>query len=303
MEGGADASLNSGLYVSAIIVITYGCLFYGLLVRQRLVASLICTGERRGPRRIAIGALYWTSPLLFLAVWGIASYSGLAPTRTLPSPDEFARSLWALTASGTLPVEALISFKRIVVGFTLASVIGVPVGLFAGTFLVGRQLIMPVNSFLRYIPPTAFIALLIVYFGVDEGFKYAVVFLGVIFFIVQMVVDVVDDVDHSYVEIALTSGLSNWEIFRTVIVPFGWPRVFDVLRINLSAAWTFLVAAELIGAERGLGHFIAVSQRFLRLGDLYSGILAFGVIGLATDTALERLARRLFRWYYVALKG
>lgn len=301
MDGGAGCSLNSGLYVSTIIVITYGCLFYGILVRRRLVGSLICSGERRKPRSTGIATLYWASPLLLLALWGIASYSGLASTRVLPTPGDFARSLWTLTATGTLPVEALISLKRIIVGFTLASIIGVPLGLFAGTFLVGRQMIMPVNSFLRYIPPTAFIALLIVYFGVDEGFKYAVVFFGVIFFIVQMVVDVVDDVDNRYVEMALTSGLSNWAIFRSVVVPFAWPRVFDVLRINLSAAWTFLVAAELIGAERGLGHFIAISQRFLRLGDLYVGILTFGVIGLLTDAGLERLSRMWFRWYYVAL--
>lgn len=302
MEARAGCNLNSGLYISAIIVILYGCLFYGALVRTRLLTSITCANQRKARRRTWTAALYWASPVLFLALWGIASYSGLASTQTIPTPGEFARSLWALTISGTLPVEALISFKRIVVGFAFATVIGVPLGLFAGTFLVGRQLIIPVNSFLRYIPPTAFIALLIVYFGVDEAFKYAVVFLGVIFFIIQMVVDVVDDVDNRYVEMAFTSGLSNWETFQRVIIPFAWPRVFDVLRINLSAAWTFLVAAELIGAERGLGHFIAISQRFLRMGDLYSGILAFGVIGLMTDAILERLGRNWFRWYYVSLK-
>lgn len=293
--------MNSGLSVSVLIVIAYACLFGGLVVRKGLISSFVRSLEqRRFSSQIAL--LYWASPLFFVALWGICSYSGMAPAQTLPTPGEVAHSIWTLTASGTLPVEALISFKRIVVGFTLASIIGVPLGLLTGTFLVGRQLILPANSFLRYIPPTAFISLLIVYFGVEESFKYAVVFFGVIFFIVQMVVDVVDDVDYRYVEMSLTSGLSNWEIFRSVVVPFAGPRVFDVLRINLSAAWTFLVAAELIGAERGLGHFIAVSQRFLRMGDLYSGILAFGVIGLATDASLERLGRRLFRWYYVSLK-
>jgi NitT/TauT family transport system permease protein len=246
--------------------------------------------------------LYWTSPIFFVAVWSLISHSGIAPNQSIPSPVEFARSFWTLTISGTLPTEAAISFSRVVVGFTAAAVIGVPLGLLAGTFVVGRSLIGPTNSFFRYIPPTAFIALLIVYFGVGEKFKYAVVFLGVIFFITQMVIDVVDDMDSRYVEIALTSGLSNWEVFRRTIIPFCWPRIFDVLRINLSAAWTFLVAAELIGAERGLGHFIAVSQRFLRLGDLYSGIVTFGIIGLLTDFALELISRRLFRWYYISLK-
>jgi NitT/TauT family transport system permease protein len=301
MPGGYGLEWNLGLSISALIVIAYVFLFGEVIVRRGLLSSLVQHLERKRPST-RIRVVYWASPLLFLALWGIVSYSGLASSQILPTPVEVARSAWMLTISGTLPGEAFISFKRIVVGFTFASFIGVPLGLVAGAFLVGRQIVLPVNSFLRYIPPTAFISLLIVYFGVDEGFKYAVVFFGVIFFIIQMVVDVVDDVDYRYVEMSLTSGLSNWEIFRSVIVPFAGPRILDVLRINLSAAWTFLVAAELVGAERGLGHFIAISQRFLRLGDVFSGILAFGFIGLITDTVLERLGRSLFRWYYVALK-
>jgi NitT/TauT family transport system permease protein len=301
MAGGIGFRLNAGLSVSVLLAVVYACLFGGLIIRKGLLSSLASNVERRKPSK-RVYLLYWSSPFLLVALWGTVSYSGLVSTEILPTPGQLLRSLYSLTVSGILPVEALISFRRIVVGFTLASIIGVPLGLLVGAFFVGRQLILPANSFLRYIPPTAFISLMIVYFGVEENFKYAVVFFGVIFFIVQMVVDVVDDVDYRYVEMSLTSGLSNWEIFIQVIVPSAGPRVFDVLRINLSAAWTFLVAAELIGAERGLGHFIAVSQRFLRMGDLFSGILAFGIIGLVSDAALERVSRRLFRWYYVALK-
>ena len=163
-----------------------------------------------------------------------------------------------------------------------------------------NRLIVPVNSFLRYIPPTAFISLLIVYFGIGETYKYAVIFLGVIFFIVQMVIDVVEDIDRRYFEMGLTSGYSNLRVFKEVVVPASWPRVVDVLRINLSAAWTFLVAAELIGAEKGLGHLIAVSQRFLRIDELYVGILSFGIIGIVTDRAIELTSRKLFRWHYVS---
>lgn len=227
---------------------------------------------------------------------------GVPFLKNIPSPVDVITSFFNLLLSGELIVEALISFKRVVVGFTLAAIIGVSIGLLAGSFLIINHLIVPVNSFLRYIPPTAFIALLIVYFGVGEVYKYAVIFLGVIFFIIQMVIDVVDDVDMRYIEMGITSGFSKWEIFSKVIVPFCWPRIFDVLRINLSAAWTFLVAAELIGAERGLGHLIAVSQRFLRVGDLYAGILTFGIIGLTTDKFLSAISTQLFRWYYVELR-
>jgi NitT/TauT family transport system permease protein len=132
-------------------------------------------------------------------------------------------------------------------------------------------------------------------------FKYAIIFLGMIFFIIQMVIDVVDDVDMKYIELGLTSGFSNWQIFTKVIVPFSMPRVFDVLRINIGAAWTFLVAAEIIGAEKGLGHLIAISQRFLRMGDLYAGILTFGIIGLLTDRLLNFISKKSYKWYYIEL--
>lgn len=291
-----------GTYVSAAFVVCYGFIFWRGIVRQRLISSLNCIEDRRKTRSRGLTLFYWASPIFFASLWGLASYSGLASSQTIPSPEQFGRSFWDLTLSGTLVTEAFISFNRVLLGFAAATLVGVPLGLMAGTFVVARGLIGPTTSFFRYIPPTAFIALLIVYFGVGEQFKYSVVFLGVVFFITQMVTDVVDDMDSRYVEIALTSGLSNSDVFLHVIIPFCWPRIFDVLRINLSAAWTFLVAAELIGAERGLGHFIAISQRFLRMGDLYTGIVAFGIIGLLTDFGLELLSHRLFRWHYTALK-
>jgi NitT/TauT family transport system permease protein len=172
----------------------------------------------------------------------------------------------------------------------------------AGSYLLANRLIVPVNSFLRYIPPTAFISLLIVYFGIGETYKYAVVFFGVIFFIIQMVIDVAEDVDKRYLEMGQTSGWGNWDIFNRVVMPASWPRIVDVLRINLSASWTFLVAAEIIGAEKGLGHLISVSQRYLRIDELYVGVLTFGVIGIITDQLIDKSSRKAFRWYYVSLR-
>ncbi|MBI4244498.1 MAG: ABC transporter permease [Planctomycetes bacterium] len=246
--------------------------------------------------------LYWASPVFIISLWGLLSYSIPQLSQWVPPPDAVFQTGWNLLISGTLLQEAWISFRRVFVGFTGASVVGCAVGLCAGSFLLIRQMILPTNSFLRYIPPTAFVALFIVYFGVGETFKYAVVFFGVIFFITQMVIDVVDDIDLRQVEVALTSDFKTPDIFWRIIVPISGPRILDVLRINLGAAWTFLVAAELIGAESGLGHFIAVSQRFLRLPDLYVGIFAFGVIGMLSDQLLELIGRKLFRWHYVSLR-
>jgi NitT/TauT family transport system permease protein len=239
---------------------------------------------------------------LFIALWDFISRLEPENINKIPGPGQTFMAAGRLLASGKLLMEAGISCLRVFIGFTAASIVGVGIGLLAGSFLLANRLIVPVTSFLRYIPPTAFISLLIVYFGIGEMYKYAVIFFGVIFFIIQMVIDAVEDLDRRYMEMALTSGYRNWRIFREVVMPASWPRVWDVLRINLGASWTFLVAAELIGSETGLGHFIAVSQRYLRIDELYVGILTFGVIGIVTDRGLERLSRRMFRWHYVSIK-
>lgn len=240
--------------------------------------------------------------LLFIAVWDILSRLEPEGINKVPGPGQTLIAAWHLLISGVLIQEAWISCLRVLIGFTSASLVGVTLGLLAGSFLLANRLITPVSSFLRYIPPTAFISLLIVYFGIGESYKYAVIFLGVIFFIIQMVIDAVEDIDKRYFEMAMTSGYDNPRIFKEVVMPASWPRVVDVLRINLSASWTFLVAAELIGSEKGLGHLISVSQRYLRIDDLYVGILTFGVIGIVTDRGIEWLSRKLFRWHYISTK-
>ena len=290
-------SILPGIIAIAAVTVVYWLLFQ----RRKLTGELIAfASDRFG--KIETFFLYIGSAILFIAVWDILS--GLEPEgiNKIPSPLQVVQAFGGLIASGKLFTEAWFSVRRIIIGFTIASIVGVALGFLAGSYLIFKHLIIPVNSFLRYIPPTAFISLLIVYFGIGEMYKCSVIFLGVIFFIIQMVVDVVEDVDKHYLEMALTSGFSRWGMFKEVIVPFAWPRVFDVLRINLSAAWTFLVAAEIVGAEKGLGHLIAVSQRYLRIDDLFVGILTFGIIGVVTDRLLELTSRKLFRWHYIALK-
>lgn len=273
-----------------------------LLFSRAGFGSALAVFSKRRLRAWQLGLTWVASFVLFVTIWDLASRVEPEGINKVPGPADTLAAAWRLVVSGKLLEEAGISCLRVLIGFAAASLVGVAAGLLAGSFLLANRLVVPVNSFLRYIPPTAFISLLIVYFGIGETYKYAVIFLGVIFFIIQMTIDVVEDIDKRYFEMALTSGYGNVRIFKEVVLPASWPRVVDVLRINLSAAWTFLVAAELIGAEKGLGHLIAVSQRYLRIDELYVGILAFGLIGIATDRLVDAVSRRLFRWHYVALK-
>ena len=292
-----DSSYLPALFVIAANIVVVWLLFR----RQRLLTALsaFSSGKLTGWK----STLVWIgSFVLLLGIWDFLSRLEPEGINKIPSPLQTLVAGWRLLVSGKLVGEAWISCMRVLLGFSAASVVGVGVGLLAGSFLLVNRVVIPVTSFLRYIPPTAFISLLIVYFGIGETYKYAVIFFGVIFFIIQMVIDVVEDLDRRYLEMALTSGYSNWRIFKEVVMPASWPRVWDVLRINLSASWTFLVAAELIGAQKGLGHLIAVSQRYLRIDDLYVGILTFGLIGIISDRGLGWLSRVLFRWHYVSIK-
>lgn len=287
--------------LSILLVIGILVLIWFLFSRKGLLGAFTVFSKGKLGRWQSV--LIWLgSFLLFLAFWDILS--GIEPEgiNKIPSPVQTFSAAWRLTVSGKLIEEAWISCLRVLIGFSVATLVGVSLGLLAGSFLLANRLITPVASFLRYIPPTAFISLLIVYFGIGETYKYAVIFFGVIFFIIQMVIDVVEDIDNRYLEMAQTSGYSNFQIFREVVMPASWPRVVDVLRINLSASWTFLVAAELIGAQKGLGHLIAVSQRYLRIDELYVGILTFGLIGIVTDRTIDLISRKVFRWHFISIR-
>ena len=193
--------------IIAIIAVT--SLYWWLFQRKKLTSELVVFAKGKFVR-IELSLLYVGSAVLFVAIWHILA--GLEPEGIdkIPNPSQVIRSFGKLIVSGKLLSEAWFSLRRIIIGFTIASIVGVACGLLAGSYLLFKHLIMPVSSFLRYIPPTAFISLLIVYFGIGEMYKCSVIFLGVIFFIIQMVVDVVDDVDKSYLEMAMTSGFSRW---------------------------------------------------------------------------------------------
>ena len=282
------------IFVILIIVST-------VLIKKKILTSFVFFSENKLDNKSTL-ILYVSSFLLFLFVWDLLS--SLEPTgiNKIPNPLNVLIASYHLLISGTLLSEAWYSISRTIIGFSAATIVGVSIGLLAGSFILFKNLIIPINSFLRYIPPTAFISLLIVYLGIGELYKYSVIFLGVIFFIIQMVIDIIDDIDKQYFEMAFTMELSKMKIFQEIILPSSLPRILDVLRINLGAAWTFLVAAEIVGADKGLGHLIAVSQRYLRIENLFVGILSFGIIGIITDKLLDVFSRKVFRWYYISIK-
>jgi NitT/TauT family transport system permease protein len=234
--------------------------------------------------------------VLVLLLWCTLSYGHFVDSQFLASPSATVRALWTSLSSGELLSNALISIARILVAFAVAGTAGILVGTVAGTFPQVEASLIPLNSALRYIPPTAFIGLTIIWFGIGELNKFAFIFLAIIFYVIQMSVDTVKLVPRVYVEAAQMLGAKRSEIFRKVVLGFSFPNLLAVLRINLGAAWTFLVVAELIAAQSGLGYLMAMSQRFLLTPKLYAVIIFVGLLGYASDALMGILIHRVSRW-------
>jgi NitT/TauT family transport system permease protein len=186
---------------------------------------------------------------------------------------------------------------RIIAGFLVAAAMAVPLGLLMGSFEVVRSFFQPPINAIRYMPASAFIPLLIVLQGLGEQEKLTVIWIGVFFQLVLMVMDIAHRVPDEMLNVAYTLGASRWKVFYKVFLPATFPDVVDALRITMGWAWTYLIVAEIVSAERGIGSFILISERFLRTDRIIAAIITIGILGLITDTIFGLIHR--WRFPYV----
>jgi NitT/TauT family transport system permease protein len=241
------------------------------------------------PRAGAL-ALTLASFALILAVWSLLSYTGFVEPFFLPSPSAVAEALYRMFAEENFAADVWASTYRIVLGFLLAAAIAVPLGIAIGSFRAAQAFFEPVIAAVRYMPASAFIPLLIIWFGIGETEKVAVIFIGTFFPLALMIADVSANVPKELLNISYTLGASRWQVFRRILLPACWPGIVDNLRIGIGWAWTYLIVAELVAASTGIGHVILTASRFLETERIIGGILTIGALGLATDA--------LFRWLY-----
>ncbi|MBU7575549.1 MAG: ABC transporter permease [Hydrogenophaga sp.] len=248
---------------------------------------------------------YWVLALIGLftplVLWAVlAAFGGLDPV-FLPAPLQVLTKTWTwLTETGLLD-DMGISIYRVVTGFLLSAVIALPLGLFIGSYRAVQALLEPLTDFIRYMPAVAFIPLVMLWVGIGEGSKIAIIFIGTFFQMVLMVAEDVRRVPAAQVEAAQTMGANRSELIEKVIFPSAKPALLDTLRITMGWAWTYLVVAELVAANSGLGYAILRAQRFLQTDTIFAGIIVIGLIGLVTDQLFRLAHRRAFPWLY--LKG
>jgi NitT/TauT family transport system permease protein len=234
--------------------------------------------------------------VLLLAVWSALTYGGAVPPLFLPAPDQIVSSAILLFSEFNLMDDVLASVWRVTAGFLLAAVIGVPLGVLMGSLKVCEAFFEPMLGFVRYMPASAFIPLFILWLGIGESEKVAVIFFGTFFQLSLMVMDVTKNVSSDLIDTSYTLGVSPRGVFRRIILPASLPGIVDTLRITFGWAWTYLVVAEIVAAGSGLGYMIMQSQRFLKTAHIIVGIVVIGMIGIVIDICFKWLQLRLFPW-------
>lgn len=234
--------------------------------------------------------------LLLLVVWTAIAALELTSPYFLPVPSDVWSAGVDMLRSGQLASDVSASVQRITIGFLLSTAVALPVGLLMGTMGRVEASLEPFIDFVRYMPAVAFVPLTIVWLGVGESQKWSIIFIGTFFQQVLMVMDNVKRTPLDYLHVGQTLGLSNRKLLFRIILPCSAPAIWDTLRITLGWAWTWLVVAELVAAQDGLGQRIMVAQRYYDTDRIFFLIMLIGVIGLALDQVMKLLGSRLFPW-------
>jgi taurine transport system permease protein len=232
----------------------------------------------------------------FLSVWEIAARLGLMDTQFVPAPSEIFVQIYQMIRSGELIVDIAASTWRILVGFTLSALIGIPLGIVLGSFQPVRWIVNPLLSVVRPLPSLAWIPISLLWLGIGETQKYAIVFLGTVAPLVVFVTDATLRVDSMLVKAALNLGASRLQVMKEVILPGALPAILSGLKMALAIAWTCIISAEMIGARKGLGFLIWNAKEGADIGQVMAAMLMISATVVVIDAIFRWAEVRLIPW-------
>jgi NitT/TauT family transport system permease protein len=247
--------------------------------------------------KVYLGITLMSFGLLLLIWWGAAHLQLVDPV-FLPGPAQVAQRLRDWFHEGGLLDDIGISVYRVGMGFALSLLMAIPLGLYIGAYRPVQAFFEPAMEFSRYLPAVAFVPLVLLWVGIGEASKVTIIWIGTFFQMVLMIADNVRQVPLAQIEAAQTLGADQGEVLNRVVLKSALPAIVDTLRITLGWAWTYLVVAELVAANSGLGYAILRAQRFLQTDKIFVGILLIGALGLLMDQAFRLLHRRAFPWLH-----
>lgn len=256
--------------------------------------------SKRGPKMLKSR---WFSPLALLLVWELGSLVGWIPSGTLAAPHEVVHTFGAMLSSGELPSNLLVSFGRVAAGLAIGISFGVALALISGLSRQGEVAVDSPVQMLRTLPTLALSPLFIVWFGIGEAPKIALIAFGTLFPVYLNLYSGIRSVDVRLVEAARSFGLSRSELVRHVILPGALPSFLVGLRYALSVSVLILVVAEQINAARGLGYLISEARDFMRTDVIVVCLLVYAGLGLGADSIVRWLERRALAWRPQLVEG
>jgi NitT/TauT family transport system permease protein len=234
--------------------------------------------------------------VIFFGVWQFLSSIGWINSVLLPSPLQLCAAAYELMSAGILWTHTLASLSRVLIGFLLAAVVGIGLGLALGWSEVLSDLVRPLVESVRPIPPIAWTPIAILWFGVGDAPSYFLVFIGAVFPVFVNTFSAVRNIDRVQINAALCLGATPGLLIRDVLIPAALPVIFPGLRIALGVGWMCVVAAELIAAQSGLGYMIQQNRVLLQTQNVVTGMITIGVVGFAMGALMEVAERRLIPW-------
>lgn len=264
------------------------------VVKRENRLALLFEFKRAVDRRLGI-VLGFGAWMLFLGGWHLLAASSITPEALLPGPVAVVEALYRLVAEGGFGFDVAQSVKRILLSFSIAIAIALPLGVLMGAFPVVESFLNPLISPFRYLPAPSFVPLLLMWLGTGEGQKIALLILGVVWFLVTLFMDNTKAVREELVECSRTLGATRGSVLTRVIFPAALPSYVDTARQMLAVSWTYLVIAEIVAASDGIGAMMMRAKRFVRVDDILAGILVIGLLGLAFDLLFRLIHRLSFR--------
>lgn len=234
--------------------------------------------------------------LSIIAAWWWLSHSGNVETAYLPTPETVWATLLEVLRDKTVWQDMKISFLRVTGGFLLSAAIALPLGVWMGSWKIVEGFVQPLTEFIRYVPVPALIPILMLFFGIEEWSKVMLIFVGTFFQLVLMVADEVRRVPQELLAVSYTLGAQRGEAVRLVLLRAALPGIFDALRLCNGWAWTYLVVAELIAANEGLGYRVLKFYRFVQTPKIYVYLFLLGALGLLLDFLFRKFNARAFHW-------
>ncbi|MFB7243078.1 ABC transporter permease [Streptomyces populi] len=235
-------------------------------------------------------------PALFLALWAVASAAGQLDPGAIPAPWTVLRTTGDLWTDGTLPTDVLTSLERAGYGFAFGLTAGVVLALASGLSRVGEALIDGTVQLNRAIPTLGLIPLFILWLGIGETFKIAIIAIVVYIPIYLNLHSALSGIDNRFVELAEVQGLSRIRFIRQIVIPGALPGFFVGLRLGVTGSWLSLVVLEQINATSGLGYMMFQAQNYGRTDIILVGLLVYGIFGLVSDSAVRLVERKVLSW-------